>query len=124
MPKVKPGLSSVVLLTQEDAFLTTIVLLTTVVDAGGWRRRVKFPNFNRLITPAGALAVLPLPKGEGRGEGEGIARQPTRGRCTAGALICRLPSPAQNFLARPYDCAIVPRILGNWILNEMDNHGT
>jgi hypothetical protein len=33
-------------------------------------------------------------------------------------------SPPENFLAPPYGCAIVPRILGNWILNEMDNHGT
>jgi hypothetical protein len=33
-------------------------------------------------------------------------------------------SHGQNFLAPPYGCAIVPRILGNWILNEMDNHGT
>ena len=36
-------------------------------------------------------------------------------------LPSRLP---QNFLAPPYDCAIVPRILDNRILNEMDNHGT
>jgi len=36
-------------------------------------------------------------------------------------LPLRLP---QNFLAPPYDCAIVLNILSNWILNEMDNHGT
>jgi hypothetical protein len=36
-------------------------------------------------------------------------------------LSLRLP---QNFLAPPDGFAIVPRILGNWMLNEMDNHGT
>src|SRR5262249_36105390 len=41
-----------------------------------------------------------------------------------GVLIYSSPFPPQNFLAPLYDCAIVPRILGNWILNEMDNHGT
>ena len=39
-------------------------------------------------------------------------------------IPCHLVDPPQNFLAPPDGFAIVPRILGNWILNEMDNHGT
>ena len=101
MPKVKSGKETVKFLANFD-YLIKVELV-------------------RPFSHGGRFSLSPRERDGVRGRYRSPAHM---GRLAVGALICCLPFPPQNFLARPYDCAIVPRILGNWILNEMDNHGT